>query len=155
MADAPLDTYLGGRYGTPHQGVVAPDWARNPAIPVVGGSATLPGTLDVNLVSPNPLPVQVENDCTAPVMTQDCGPSMIAPVETAMAQLGIIKDPVTGEPIGRVMVSRVTDELTGAVTETISAYYEDGSAVSPYTGPWFIEGDCTVSAPEGVLPAWG
>lgn len=135
--DAPLTAHRDGVY-TGVDGT-APMWARNPSI--------------VASLTPTPLPVQVVNDCTAPVLTEACSPEL--PVETSMAQLGIIKDPTTGEPIGRVMVGRVTDELTGAVTETITAYYEDGTIVQNYGGPWAVEGDCTVSTPEGVLPSWG
>lgn len=135
--DIALNTFLGGRYGAPGQGIIAPMWARHPSVVVTG-----------------PLDVQVVNDCTAPVMTEACSVTPPLPVETALAQLGVIKDPTTGEPIGRVMIGRVTDELTGAVTETLTAYYEDGSVVTPYTGNWFIEGDCTVSTPAGVLPSW-
>lgn len=88
-------------------------------------------------------------------MKNACCAANAMPVETALAQLGVIKEPVTGEPIGRVMVGRVTDELTGVVTETLTAYFEDGTVVPNYTGPWAIEGDCTIASPEGVLPSWG
>lgn len=138
--DPGLDGFLGGRWGTPQQGIVAPMWVRH---------------LGVNTTVSAPLDVKVVNDCAEPVLTEACSVQPPLPVETALAQLGIIKDPVTGEPIARVMVSRVTDETTGVVTETITAYYEDGTVVPNYTGPWSIEGDCLISAPSGILPTWG
>jgi hypothetical protein len=138
--DPALNTFSDGRYGSPYQGYVAPGYMRNPTAIVATG--TLPGVIDVNIISPIPLQVEQVNE-------------PLLPVETAMAQLGIIKDAVTGEPIGRVMLSRVTNEETGVITETRTAYFENGTVTPNYTGTWAVEGDCSVATPEGVLPTWG
>lgn len=63
-------------------------------------------------------------------------PNPLLPVETAMAELGcIISD---GEMIGKVILCKLIDENTGVQTVTQTAYFEDGTIISDYTGPWEV-----------------
>lgn len=68
--------------------------------------------------------------CAAP-------PSPLFPVETALAELGCIVG-ADGQLIGKVFICKITDEITGNETTVLSAYYEDGTVVNPYSGPWSV-----------------
>lgn len=58
-------------------------------------------------------------------------------IETSMAELGCIVDS-EGTVIGKVILCKITDEETLAETVMMTAYYEDGTVVEEYTGPWEV-----------------
>lgn len=76
----------------------------------------------------------IGDSCDNPIFTEICNQ---VPVETAMASLGCISD-ASGQQIGKVMLCKITDELTGTSVVTQTAYYEDGTVTENYSGPWQV-----------------
>lgn len=80
-------------------------------------------------------PVSVVSDCENPVFVEIC-PQSIG-IETSLAELGCILGP-NGEIIGKVMLSKITEEDTLQETVNVTAYYTDGTIEENYTGEWSV-----------------
>lgn len=106
-------------------------------------SASLNTTFAVPPCDPNPQQVQVVSSCEEPVFVELC-PNSIG-IETAMAELGCIVDD-DGEIIGKVMLCKITDEEDGSEIIKQTAYFEDGTIIQDYSGPW------AVCAPDVCVP---
>lgn len=82
-----------------------------------------------------PLETVITNTCADPISVTLCEPIGI---ETSMAELGCIADPSTGELIGKIMLNKtINEDGTGEII-TQTAYFEDGTVVQNYTGPWQV-----------------
>ena len=80
-------------------------------------------------------PVKIESSCDEPVFVEIC-PQSIG-IETALAELGCILGD-EGQIIGKVMLCKITEELTGVETIKVTAYYTDGTIEENYSGPWGV-----------------
>jgi hypothetical protein len=121
----------------------------DPTAPLV-----VPGNVNVQLTRLDDMAPEVLcclGKCEAPPSP----PSPLLPVETAMAELGCISD-LNGAQIGKVLLVRTVDENTGAVVTAQNAYYEDGTVVVGYTGPWSVCSPdiCQPLATRGLQSGW-
>lgn len=78
--------------------------------------------------------LSIETSCTDPLFVEICNQT---PVETAMAELGCIADG-DGLIIGKVMICKIVDETTGVEIVTQTAYYQDGTVETNYSGAWQV-----------------
>lgn len=81
----------------------------------------------------------------------ECSNPMV-PIETTMAELGCIVD-ADGQIIGKIMLTKTVNENDGSETVSQTAYYEDGTTVFDYSGPWQVcaPDQCVGETPMGVI----
>ena len=96
-----------------------------------------------------PFPVSIDTSCEDPLFVELCN---TIGIETALAQLGCILDD-QGVQIGSVMVCKTVDESTQEETLKQIAFYEDGTVINPYEGPWSVCASdvCIPETPLGVI----
>lgn len=104
---------------------------------------SLPGTYsigDPNLSDPLQGDVNITGErytgVDSSLLGKSCEPNEIVGIETSMAELGcIVENDVV---VGKIMLCKtINEDGTGEVV-TRTAYYEDGTEVPNYNGPWQV-----------------